>query len=51
MVKTATIVHYTIDPAFFEKHDEIERSYTTQSNWLRAEHETYILMYGVSYRV
>ncbi|OJW12516.1 hypothetical protein [Mucilaginibacter sp. 44-25] len=43
------IVHYSIDPYFFENHSELKRSYTTHSNWRKGEGNTYILNHGISY--
>lgn len=47
--KQITILQYSIDPYFFEKHNEVERNYTTQSNWRRAKDDTHILVYGISF--
>jgi hypothetical protein len=47
--KQDTLLHYSIDPYYFETHNEVDRSYTTQSNWRRAENDTFILAYGISY--
>ena len=44
-----TLLHYSIDPYYFETHSEVHPTYTTQSNWRRAESDTYILKYGISY--
>jgi hypothetical protein len=48
--KQDTILHYSIDPYYFEKHNELDPNYTTQSNWRRAEGDTYILAYCISYK-
>ncbi|TFF35221.1 hypothetical protein [Mucilaginibacter psychrotolerans] len=49
--KQECIIHYSIDPYFFENHSELERSYTTYSNWRRGEGNTYILNHGISFSV
>ncbi|MBE9585198.1 hypothetical protein IM792_12125 [Mucilaginibacter sp. JRF] len=49
--KQDAVIFFSIDPYYFEKHEEMDRRYNTQSWWRRAEKDTYILIHGISYKV
>jgi hypothetical protein len=44
-----TILHYSIDPDYFERHNEVERNYSGHLHWKHANDCTYLLNCGLSY--
>ena len=46
-----TLMHYEINPTYFEKHHDISKLYFTESYWSNGEAGTSVLTYNISYTV